>query len=450
MLRSKEMEILILAAGKGSRFSSTKKKILADFWGISVLELLIYRALEADFSVNIMLNEFLDFSTIQLSKFISPSQQIVSSSSAVSLFISKQDKAKKHNIHQFLQGNQNGTGSAVRSFYSQKKVSSLLVIPGDIPLLDSQTLLKFKAKKADIIVGIMKMPEGFEKYGRIIFHDQKLSAIVEYVEHPQKTEYANSGIIFLNSSALNLLEEIRASSSGEFYLTDIVAIGSRFNLEIDYVELDSSCVLGFNTSGEYQNLLTLAQKKWKDNLTEAGAIFQDKDSVFVSFDTKIASDVIIEPFCNFLPGVEIGPNAHIKSFSYLHECLLDCTVGPFANIRPGTRVENGAVIGSFVELNRSKIKSGAKIKHLAYVGDAEIGENSNIGAGVIFCNYDGEQKHESHVGDDTFIGANSALIAPIKIGDKAFLAAGGVFSEDIPENSFAIARVRQIVKPRRK
>jgi bifunctional UDP-N-acetylglucosamine pyrophosphorylase/glucosamine-1-phosphate N-acetyltransferase len=412
------MKILILAAGNSKRFESVKSKVLTNFWGVRVIDIIQAQA-----------------------NSIGPVCTIVNEKIANEIHGEKIIQDTKFAY---------GTGAAVIQYYntSQKEedllAEDLLVIPGDIPLIDSSMLKKFINQQADIVIGCMKMPTGPEQYGRIIIENGKIKKIAEYKTHLEKTEYANTGIMLIKQNATKLIPQLQKNEYGEVYLTHIVQKAYEANMAIDMVEL-SSCALGFNTMEEFHILLKLAQQKWQANAILSGAIFYDKETTYLSYDTKFEPGAVIEPFCSFGPAVELKSNAHIKTFSVLSNCVADGIIGPFAHIRSG-EIEKDAQVGAFVEISKSIIKKGAKMKHLAYIGNAYVGSNSNISAGTIVCNYDGKNKHQTIIESNAFIGANTSLIAPINIKAGAFLAAGGVYTNNVEENEFAIARSRQTNK----
>jgi bifunctional UDP-N-acetylglucosamine pyrophosphorylase/glucosamine-1-phosphate N-acetyltransferase len=309
--------------------------------------------------------------------------------------------------------------------------------------IDLELLEKFKDANADITVGIMKNPSNDNQYGRIIFENNKFKEIKEYKDHNQETEFVNTGMIKLSKRGQELIKKLTPNSkSGEIYLTDIVKIASEERLNIKTIELNHNQALGFNCIEEFNLALQLAQQKWRLSAAKK-VIFHDINSVYLSYDTKIHENAVIEQNCTFGPNVEIQSNAVIRSYSYIENATISGTVGPFAYIRSGTLEEN-AHIGAFTEMKDSQIGKNTKIKHLSYIGNAEIGENVNIGAGVILCNYDGSKKHNTTIENNAFIGANSCLIAPIKIGEGAYLSAGGVYNQDVDKDLLAIARAKQI------
>lgn len=410
-----DFDIAILAAGNSSRFGGDASKIFAPFWGARVIDCIIRKAETISDNLNIILNEN--------ALFGNPHSSII-------------------------QKTQDGTGGAIKELLKQKPdIENLIVLPGDAPLIRQESLEKIKNAEADLTICVMKMPQCEEKYGRIIIQNGNIVKIEEAIFHPSKTEYANAGFMALRKKALNLIEKLEKKSvKQEFFLTDIVELAHKNGLKIKMIEINQDEGLGINTRQEWVKALSIAQKIWRDDLIDQGVFLMAPETVYLSYDTHIESGAIIEPYCTFQPGVHVRKGAHIKSFCNLEGCQINGEIGPFANIRNGTLINGGAEIGSFVEIKKSIIGKGTKIKHLSYIGDAEVGENCNFGAGSVICNYDGKKKNQSKIGDRVFVGGNASIIAPIKIGDDVVLAAGSAFNEDIDSKVLAIARSRQIIK----
>jgi bifunctional UDP-N-acetylglucosamine pyrophosphorylase/glucosamine-1-phosphate N-acetyltransferase len=209
--------------------------------------------------------------------------------------------------------------------------------------------------------------------------------------------------------------------------------------------------MGINSRAELAAAEAVLQNRLRGAAMEAGVAMLAPETVFLSYDTQLAPDVSIGPYVVFGPGVRVAAGAEIKAFSHLEGCAVHegAIIGPYARLRPGADIGPGAHIGNFVEIKAAKIGKGAKANHLSYIGDAEVGEQTNIGAGTITCNYDGRKKHKTKIGARVFVGSNTALVAPVKIGDDALLAAGSVITEDVEPNVLAIARGRQVNKRKR-
>jgi bifunctional UDP-N-acetylglucosamine pyrophosphorylase/glucosamine-1-phosphate N-acetyltransferase len=237
----------------------------------------------------------------------------------------------------------------------------------------------------------------------------------------------------------------------EFYLTDIVGIARQRNLRVAYAELPAEEVLGVNTRAELAQAEALMQDRLRRRAMEQGATLVAPETVFLSADTKLGRDVVIEPNVVFGPGVSIADNVRIRSFSHLDGATIDSgsIVGPYARLRPGAVLERDVHVGNFVEVKATRLGVGVKASHLSYLGDSDVGAATNIGAGTITCNYDGVNKARTIIGAHAFIGSNTALVAPVTVGDGAYVATGSVITSDVPADALAIARARQVDKPGR-
>jgi bifunctional UDP-N-acetylglucosamine pyrophosphorylase/glucosamine-1-phosphate N-acetyltransferase len=250
--------------------------------------------------------------------------------------------------------------------------------------------------------------------------------------------------------ALDILDRIDdANAKGEFYLTDAVTIADRMALEAVALETTEDEVRGINTKAQLAEAEDVMQWRLRDAAMEAGVTMVAPETVYLSADTKLGHDVTIEPNVVFGPGVTVEDDAVIHAFSHLEGTHVGkgASVGPFARLRPGAKLGAKSRIGNFVEVKEATIGEGAKANHLAYIGDGSVGAAANIGAGTIFCNYDGKNKHRTEVGKGAFIGSNSALVAPVKVGDKAYVGSGSVITDDVPPGALALGRGRQVVKP---
>jgi bifunctional UDP-N-acetylglucosamine pyrophosphorylase/glucosamine-1-phosphate N-acetyltransferase len=289
-------------------------------------------------------------------------------------------------------------------------------------------------------------------YGRLLTTGSgELSAIREEkdaTDEERRITLCNSGIMaFQGSLILSLLDRIgRNNSQGEYYLTDAVEICRSGGLRVAYEIVDEDEVRGVNTRVQLSEAEAIMQRRLRVRAMERGATLITPETVTLHYDTVIGQDVIIEPNVVFGPGAVIDDDVTIKSFSYIEGSHIGkgAVVGPFARLRPGTNLGEDVRIGNFVELKQADIKSGVKINHLSYVGDTEVGEKANVGAGTITCNYDGYNKHRTVIGAGAFIGSNSALVAPVKIGAGAYVASGSVIGKDVPENALAITRAPQV------
>jgi len=263
----------------------------------------------------------------------------------------------------------------------------------------------------------------------------------------------NGGIMAIDARhAAALMDRIgNDNAKREFYLTDIVAIARDQGLACRVIELPAEEVLGVNTRAELAGAEALMQDRLRHRAMAGGATLVAPETVFLAADTVLGRDVVIEPNVVFGPGVKLADNVRIRSFSHLEgaEIAAGAIVGPFARLRPGAVLEQDVHVGNFVEVKASRLGAGVKASHLSYLGDSEIGAGTNIGAGTITCNYDGIKKWRTTIGAGVFIGSNTALVAPITVGDGAYVATGSVITSDVPQDALTIARARQVDKPGR-
>ena len=239
------------------------------------------------------------------------------------------------------------------------------------------------------------------------------------------------------------------NAAGEFYLTDIPEIGRTRGLKTEVVVCDEAETLGINTRADLVAAEAVFQRNARNRLVEDGVTLVAPATVYFSLDTHIGRDAVIEPNVVFGPGVTVETGARIRAFSHLEGCHVSkgAIVGPYARLRPGAEIGDNARVGNFVEIKNAEVGEGAKVNHLTYVGDASIGAGSNIGAGTITCNYDGFFKHRTEIGQNVFIGSNTMLVAPVRVGDDAMTATGTVVTRDVPAGDMAVARSKQDNKP---
>ncbi len=282
-------------------------------------------------------------------------------------------------------------------------------------------------------------------------HLEKIVEFKDATAEEKKIALCNSGVMGVAGTQLkNLLAKVKNENAvQEFYLTDIVEIAGELGLKRTFLKTKLEEVLGVNSRFELAKIEEIKQQQLRRKMMDLGVTLLDPSSVYFSFDTKIAQDVVIHPQVFFGPKVAIEKNVEIKSFSHIEgaKILSGAVVGPFARIRPETEIGENVRVGNFVEIKKSQIKKGAKINHLSYIGDSEIGEESNIGAGTITCNYDGYNKSKTTVGRNVFIGSNSALVAPVEIADGAVVGAGSVITKNVAADDLAVSRSKQINLP---
>lgn len=332
------------------------------------------------------------------------------------------------------------------------------VLYADNPLIRPDTLQRLRAARqgADLVLLAMR-PADPGRYGRVVTDaDGLVERIVEYNDADAAERaigLCNAGVICAEwPSLLRWLQAVRNDNAkGEYYLTDVVQIARAEGKRVVAVEAPEAELRGINSRVELADAEAQVQAALRRAAMEGGATLQQPDSVFFSFDTKIGQDVLIGPNVVFGPGVTIADNVDIRAFSHLEGCVVKsgAIIGPFARLRPGAVIEADAHVGNFVELKAAVLGPGAKANHLSYIGDATVGAGANIGAGTITCNYDGVNKHRTEIGEGAFIGSDTALVAPVRIGARALVAAGSVITEDVPDDALALARGRQANKPGR-
>jgi bifunctional UDP-N-acetylglucosamine pyrophosphorylase/glucosamine-1-phosphate N-acetyltransferase len=288
-------------------------------------------------------------------------------------------------------------------------------------------------------------------YGRIILGDgDRIAKMVEFRDatpEERDVDLCNSGMMAVRAGDLfRWLGDVKNdNAAGEYYLPDVVNIAAAEGREVVAIEGDPYEATGVNSRAELAHLELEWQRRRREEALQEGATLIDPESVWFAYDTKLGRDVTVEPHVVFGPGVQIADGAMIHAFSHIEGAVIGAkaSIGPFARIRPGTRLADRTKVGNFVELKNAEIAEGAKVNHLSYVGDASIGARANIGAGTITCNYDGFGKHRTVIGADAFIGSNTALVAPVTVGDGAIVGAGSVITEDVEADSLAVERTEQ-------
>jgi bifunctional UDP-N-acetylglucosamine pyrophosphorylase/glucosamine-1-phosphate N-acetyltransferase len=351
-----------------------------------------------------------------------------------------------------------GTGDAVKAALPalESHNGPVLVVYGDSPLITTTSLQRLleRCRKAKASIGVLGfVAQDPSPYGRLIVKDGALEKIVESKDANAEEKaicFVNSGVMCLDGARIGeLLGAIRNGNvKGEFYLTDAVAIARARGLQAIAVEGQEAEFQGVNSRAELAAAERAMQQQLRERAMAAGVTMIDPDTVWLSADTKLGTDVTIGPNVRFGPGVSVASGTSILAFCDIEGVRIGkgARVGPFTRIRPGSDVGDDVHIGNFVELKATTMKRGAKANHFAYLGDSEIGAASNIGAGTIFVNYDGYGKYRTLVADDVFIGSNSSLVAPVKIGKGANVTAGSVITEDVPANALAFGRARQETK----
>ncbi|MEO1113102.1 MAG: bifunctional UDP-N-acetylglucosamine diphosphorylase/glucosamine-1-phosphate N-acetyltransferase GlmU [Pseudomonadota bacterium] len=334
----------------------------------------------------------------------------------------------------------------------RQPADDVLVLFGDTPLVTAETVLKVRralSEGSDLVVLGFETENPFG-YGRLLMEEGRLLAIREEKdasEEERKVTFCNSGIMgFSGKHALSLMEQIgNANVKGEYYLTDAVEIANQRGLKVSAVAGSEVETQGINTRAQ----LAACEQDFQDRMRRAaidgGCTLLAPATVFFSHDTLLEPGATVEQNVVFARGVKVSAGATIRAFSHLEEAEVasGCVVGPYARLRPGTVLQERAKIGNFVETKNVTFGADAKANHLSYIGDASVGASSNIGAGTITCNYDGFLKHKTEIGAGSFVGSNSTLVAPVGLGEGAFVSAGSVITKDVPADAMAFGRARQ-------
>ena len=336
---------------------------------------------------------------------------------------------------------------------------NVLVLYADSPLFTAETLKRLvdAREEGDHSVAVLGFrPDDPTGYGRLVTDAQTgmLTAIVEDKECDEaqrQINFCNSGVMcFRAEDMIATLEAIdNTNAKGEYYLTDAVEVARNNGKSCVAVEVDEAETLGVNSRPQLAAAEAILQDRLRTNAMNEGATLIDPASVFLSADTKLGRDVIVEPNVVFGPGVTVGDNTVIKAFSHLESCVVGkgADIGPYARLRPGAEIGDGAKVGNFVEIKKAIVEDGAKVNHLSYIGDARVGAKANIGAGTITCNYDGYRKQHTDIGAGAFIGSNSALVAPVEIGDGAIVGAGSTITGKVDADALVLTRAARTEKP---
>jgi len=421
---------IVLAAGHGTRMKSDLPKVLHPLAGRPMLSQLL-ATLEA----------------------LGPTKQIVVVSPE------NQDAITSNipGLETAVQSSPRGTGHAVLA--AQDKLSDfngdVLVLFGDSPLVSIETLEKMlnvrRSIKNPAVVVMGFRPEDSSQYARLILDSQaNLVRIVERLDatnEESQIDLCNSGFMAIDGSMLNLLLDGigTKNAKGEYYLTEIAEIANKAGRICSVVEASEIEAYGINSRDQLAQAEAIIQHRLRYKAMAMGTTLLDPDSVYFSYDTILGKDVTIQPHVYFGPGVTVGKNVTIKAFSHLEGCKIgaDAMVGPFARLRPEAEIGKGARIGNFVEVKKAIIEEDAKVNHLSYIGDARVGEGANIGAGTITCNYDGFLKSFTDIGKGAFIGSNTALVAPVKVGAGAIVGAGSTVTREVAADSLVVERSTQ-------
>jgi bifunctional UDP-N-acetylglucosamine pyrophosphorylase/glucosamine-1-phosphate N-acetyltransferase len=437
---------IILAGGKGTRMLSQKAKVLQKLAGKTMLQHLLVKASKVSDKISVVVG----FNKDDVEKEIS----------RLSL------KAQT-----FLQKKQIGTADAVKTTINEiTDTEKVLILYGDVPLIKTTTLENLCANKGDIAIltTLLKNPTG---YGRVIkCSNNYVTGIVEEKDATDTQKAINeifTGILVASGKALKELIPLidNKNAAKEYYLTDLISIASEKGFKINALDSPNNETKGANNRFEQEELERVLRNMNADDLLNAGATLVDKTRVDIRGNVKVGADCTIDVNVIFEGDIELGDNVEIGANSVICDTKIDngtkilpfshivssnigkdCSIGPYARLREGSTIENGAKIGNFVETKKTTIGKSSKANHFSYLGDTEIGDNVNIGAGTITCNYDGKDKHKTKIGEGSFVGTNSSLVAPINIGKNAYVGAGSTITKDIPDNALGVGRSKQINK----
>ncbi len=437
---------IILAAGKGTRMNTNLPKVMQPLGGQSLISHVIKTAKESSKNITVVVGHEKALLKQHLAT-IDP--QILTAD----------------------QDEQLGTAHAVKTTaHLIKDGEKVLVLYGDVPLISSRTIAALidSGQGCTLLSMILTDPTG---YGRVVTNDQnqalKIIEQKDASDDERLIQEVFTGILLIDGQLLKAaLEDINnQNAANEYYLTDLVEILSAKGVKINCIQANPSEVMGANNKKELHELESILRNMGSEKLLEQGITLLDATRVDVRGDVEAGKDCTIDVNVIFegkvtlgnnvtiksnvvLQDVSIGDNSVIESFSHLSSAIVgsNCNIGPYARLREGSEIGDNAKIGNFVETKKTKLGDGAKANHLAYLGDADIGKKTNVGAGTITCNYDGTNKHKTSIGEESFIGTNSSLVAPVNIGKGAYVGAGSVITKDVPDEALAVGRGKQVIK----
>lgn len=425
--------LVILAAGMGTRMNSDLPKVLHEIAGAPMLA----HAMRAG-------------TALDPARIV-----VVAGHGAQQVSAAARDWDERAEI--VVQEEQLGTAHAVAQAAPLLKGFSgdAFVLYGDTPFIRDETLERMREARAKhdvVILGFHAADPG--RYGRLLMQGESLQRIVEYADASDEERaitLCNSGVVCADSATLfDLVAAVENDNAkGEYYLTDIVALARSRGLTATAVACDEAETLGINSRAELAAAEAAFQARARAQALDDGVTLTAPDTVHFAFDTVVGRDSVIEPNVVFGLDVTVESGARIRAFSHLEGAHVSRggVIGPYARLRPGAELAEDVRIGNFVEVKAARIDRGAKVNHLTYIGDAEIGEETNIGAGTVTCNYDGVSKHRTRIGARVFIGSDTMLVAPVSVGDDAMTGSGSVITEDVEPGALALGRARQVTKP---
>jgi len=424
-----KLAVIVLAAGMGTRMKSDMPKVLHPLAGRPM--------------ISHLMDTVAGLAPERVVVVVGPGMEALSKTVAPAVTVVQQERL--------------GTGHAVKQARPALEgfEGDVLVLYGDTPLLGAETLRRMLAERhcgknpAVVVLGFK--PEDPGHYGRLVVGGEGLKAIVEWKDansEQRDIRLCNSGVVALDGKRLwGLIDRLSNNNAkGEYYLTDVVALARADGANCSYVLGEAEELLGVNSRAELAGAEAVVQRQLRAKAMAEGATLIAPETVHLSWDTRLGRDVVVWPNVVFGPGVSVGDGVTIKGFCHFEGCAIaaDAEVGPFARLRPEAEIGAGAHIGNFVEVKKAVLEPGAKVNHLAYIGDARVGAKANVGAGTITCNYDGFDKHLTDIGANAFIGSNSSLVAPIKVGDGAIVGAGSVITKDVSAGALAVGRGTQM------
>ncbi len=427
------VSLVILAAGLGSRMNSDVPKVLHPLGGVPLL-----------------------LHAMRAGAMLEPERVVVVTGHGAEA-VARVARAENPDAAVVHQAEQRGTAHAVAQ--ARRALDGVagdaVVLYGDTPFVRAETLEAMRSARdqhAIVVLGFEAADPG--RYGRLVMDGDSLERIVEFKDATaveRAITLCNSGVICADAQTLfQLVDSVSdENSAGEFYLTDIIAIARQSGLTVGVVRCDESETLGINTRAELAAAESAFQTRMRAEALDNGVTLTAPDTVFFAQDTVIGRDAVIGPNVVFGPCVTVETGAEIRAFCHLEGCHVSrgAQVGPFARLRPGAELAEDVHVGNFVEIKNAILDEGAKVNHLSYIGDAEIGEKTNVGAGTITCNYDGVFKHRTVIGKRVFIGSDTMLVAPVRVGDDAMTGSGSVITQDVPAGALALGRSKQETRP---
>jgi bifunctional UDP-N-acetylglucosamine pyrophosphorylase/glucosamine-1-phosphate N-acetyltransferase len=425
--------LIILAAGEGTRMKSDLPKVLHQVAGAPLL----VHAMKAG-------------------AVLDPDHTVVVAGHGAAA-VTKTAMAHDPQVQVAIQSQQKGTGHAVAQAAPllEGYDGDAIVLYGDTPFIQPETLARMAEARRNhdvVVLGFQAADPG--RYGRLKMSGQALQEIIEFKDADDAARaitFCNSGVICAAAPRLfELIAQVgNDNASGEYYLTDIVGLARALGFSGTAIACDEAETMGINSRAELARAEAAFQARARAGALDNGVTLSCPETVHFAHDTRIGRDTVVEQNVVFGPGVTVESGAHIRAFSHLEGCHVarGAVVGPYARLRPGTELAENTRIGNFVETKNAIIDAGAKVNHLSYIGDAHLGEETNIGAGTITCNYDGVMKHHTKIGRRVFIGSNTMLVAPVTVGDEAMTASGSVITKNVAEGALALARAEQTNKP---